>query len=514
MLALAARVADPFAEARAELDGLEAFLGSPEACNMTHSDLERELEKRGRELMRQLLQAPLQVRGQGEAAEPVQGSDGVVRDEPRLHERGLETIFGEVRVERAGYGAEGVDSLHPLDAKLNLPVEVYSHEVRRRAAEAAAQGSFNEVVHGLSQTTGAQVAKRQVEELVVRAAQDFQAFYHQRYEWRSPQETGSILVLTVDGKGVVMRREDLREGTRKRAEECQHKLRTRLSRGEKRNAKRMATVAAVYTMAPQVRTAEQVLRCLAPRHERETLERPPPESKRVWASVQETPEEVIKEGFREARLRDPEGRKRWVALVDGNETQLQILRKLFRRYGYYPLIVLDFAHVAEYVWKAGMALLGEGQAQLDTWATDHLLGVLRGRSGQMAAGMRRSATRRGLAPETREAIDRCAHYLLKYARYLRYDEYLALGLPIATGVIEGACRYLVKDRMERTGARWSLKGAEAVLRLRALWASGDFEAYWAFHEKQEYLRNHAVRYADGQIVPMRGSPRPPLKRVK
>ena len=97
---------------------------------------------------------------------------------------------------------------------------------------------------------------------------------------------------------------------------------------------------------------------------------------------------------------------------------------------------------------------------------------------------------------------------------MRYDEYLALGLPIATGVIEGACRYLVKDRMERTGARWSLKGAEAVLRLRALWASGDFEAYWAFHEKQEYLRNHAVRYADGQIVPMRGSPRPPLKRVK
>ena len=128
--------------------------------------------------------------------------------------------------------------------------------------------------------------------------------------------------------------------------------------------------------------------------------------------------------------------------------------------------------------------------------------------------MRRSATRRGLAPEGREAIDRCAHYLLKYARYLRYDEYLALGWPIATGVIEGACRYLVKDRRERTGARWSLKGAEAVLRLRALWASGDFEAYWAFHEKQEYLRNHAARYADGQIVPMRGSPRPPLKRVK
>jgi len=180
MLALAARGADAFAEARAELDGLEAFLGSQEACRRTHRDLERELEKRGRELLRQLSPAPLQVRGPGEAAEPVQGSDGVVRDEPHLHERGLETVFGEVGVEGAGYGAEGVDSLHPLDANLNLPVEVYWHEVRRRAALAAAQGSFEEVVHSLGETTGAQVGKQPVEELVARAAQDFPAFYQER----------------------------------------------------------------------------------------------------------------------------------------------------------------------------------------------------------------------------------------------------------------------------------------------------------------------------------------------
>jgi len=234
-----------------------------------------------------------------------------------------------------------------------------------------------------------------------------------------------------------MRREDLREGTPKRAEESQPKLRTRLSRGEKRNAQGMATVAAVYTMAPQVGTAEQVLRGLAPCQERESSERPPPESKRVWASVQESPEEVIQEAFREARGRDPEGGKGWVALVDGHETQLKILRQLFRRYGYYPLIVLDLVHGAEYVWKAGMALWGEGRARLETWVSDHLLAILQGHAGHVAAGMRRSATRRGLAPEGREAIDRCAHYLLKYARYLRYDEYLALGWPIATGSSRG-----------------------------------------------------------------------------
>ena len=104
--------------------------------------------------------------------------------------------------------------------------------------------------------------------------------------------------------------------------------------------------------------------------------------------------------------------------------------------------------------------------------------------------------------------------MLKYTAYLRYDQYLQQGLPIATGVIEGACRYLVKDRMDRTGARWSLQGAEAVLRLRALRSSGDFDAYWRFHEQQEYLRQHAARYADGQVVPIRARQRRHLKRVK
>jgi hypothetical protein len=508
-----APTAEPFAEARAQFGALEAFLGSQEACRLTHSELERELEQRGRELLRQLLQAHLEVRGPGEAVGPVTGADGVGRDQSRLHERGLETVFGTVQVERVGYGAEGVASLHPLDAELNLPPERYSLEVRRRVAEEAAKSSFDEVVQLLAGTTGAQVGKRQVEELVRRAAQDFDAFYQTRYEVRPAEETGAILVLTADGKGVVMRREDLREATRQRAARTPHKLAHRLSRGEKRNAKRMATVAAVYTIAPYVRSPEAVLGTLAPQHGREPPERPRPERKRVWASLEQTPDEVLREAFREARRRDPDGQKRWVALVDGNEPQLESLQRLFRREGYRALIVLDFIHVAERVWKAGRDFHREGSEALEAWVTERLLGILRGRAPHVAAGMRRSATRQGLAEEARVGVDACADYLLKYAPYVRYDRYLGEGLPIATGVIEGACRYLVKDRMDRTGARWSLHGAEAVLRLRALRSSGDFEAYWRFHEQQEYRRHHAAQYADGQAVPIRGRQRH-LRRVK
>jgi len=97
---------------------------------------------------------------------------------------------------------------------------------------------------------------------------------------------------------------------------------------------------------------------------------------------------------------------------------------------------------------------------------------------------------------------------------MHYQEALAAGLPIATGVIEGACRYLVKDRMDRTGARWSLTGAEAVLRLRAIRASGDFDAYWEFHLSQDKERNHASRYEDAKIPDALPPPKARLRRVK
>lgn len=518
MSALPAQTDEPFDAARKLFSEMESYLISKDARNLTHSELERELEKRGRELMRSLFQAHLDVRGPGEAVGPVEGSDGVVREQERLHKRGLETVFGEVQVQRLGYGAKGVDSLHPLDTDLNLPPELYSHEVRRRVAEEVATGSFAAAVKQLSDHTGAHVGRRQVEELAARAAQDFDRFYEEREgdATRSRGASGSILAISADQKGIVMRREDLREATRRRAETTQHKMLTRLSRGEKRNAKRMATVAAVYSIAAYVRRPEDIVRVLAPHNEREKGSRPRPENKRVWASVEKEPEQVIKEAIREARCRDPERMKMWVVLVDGSRSQLDILLKLLRRYGIIGvLIVVDFVHVSEYVWKAGIALCGEANEKLALWVSKHLLAILRGRSGHVAAGIRRSATLQKLDRKARKAVDSCAKYLLNHSQYLRYDKYLALGLPIATGVIEGACRYLIKDRMDITGARWSLVGAESVLRLRALQSSGDFDEYWRFHEQQEYQRNHAARYAEQRVVPIRDSVRHPhLKRVR
>ena len=484
---------------------------------MTHSDLERKLEAQGRELLRLMLQEHLDLRSPGKAMGPVRDEQGTERNQTRLHERTLGSVFGPVQVRRVGYGAERSASLHPLDGELNLPPERYSHELRRRAAVEAAKGSFDEALESLQRYSGTKVPKRQLEELVARAAEDFDVFYEQR-SVATEVAKGSLMILSFDGKGVIMRKKDLREATRKAAEKRKRKLSKRLSKGEKRNAKRMATVATVYTIAPFVRTPQQVARGLAPVHEVEKVKRPRPQSKRVWASLEKTPEEVIAQAFEEAHKRDPAQEKTWFALVDGNPTQLEILPRLAKSYGVGLIVVLDLIHVTEYLWKASTVFHDEGSREREEWVSQRLVEILCGHSSRVAGGIRRSATLRGLALEEREAADDCCDYLLKYASYLRYDQYLAMGAPIATGVIEGACRHLVKDRMELMGARWRLPGAEAVLRLRALRSSGDFDEYWRFHETREYERNHAANYANHE-VPATGKTRsrehkPDLKIVK
>src|SRR6266446_9650910 len=488
-------VQDQFYEARMEFEDLIAQLLSPTAAGLTHSQAEGLIEGHGREVLRQLLQGWLESRGVGDVGPALAGQDGVQRTQRRLHSRALESLFGTVHVERLGSGAPGQESLHPLDAALNLPEERYSHALRKKVAVEAARSSFEEVVEAIVEHTGAQVPKRQAEERCQRAAQDFEAFYTQRraQPQASPTAAGSIVVLTTDAKGGPMPKEGLRAQTRKAAEGSAHQLRTRVSKGEKRHRKRMATVAAVYRIAPSVRRADDIVRELAPVQEVRTERRPQPQGKRVWASVRQEPRTVITEMFDEARGRDPAGQHPWVVLVDGQEHQLRLIRQEVKRRSVSVTLILDLFHVLEYLWAAAFAFHAEGSAEAELWVRTQLLAVLRGRVSQVAAAMRRSATVRALNARQRAAVDKCADYLLKYRDMLRYDQYLAAGYPIGTGVIEGACRYLVKDRMERTGARWSLDGDEAVLRLRALGTNGVCVAYYASGDHREYERNHASR---------------------
>jgi hypothetical protein len=234
----------------------------------------------------------------------------------------------------------------------------------------------------------------------------------------------------------------------------------------------MAEVAAVYDAAPVPRTAADVL----PGPHRRAQRRPGPKATGKWltASVTDDTATVIAAGFAEADRRDPDHARTWVALVDGNSHQIERIHAEARRRTVEVTIVVDFIHVAEYVWKAAWSFFPQGDQQAEQWVHAQLDKILQGKAGTVAAAIRRKATYHGLDPGKRAGADACATYLLNKKRYLDYPTALAAGWPIATGVIEGACRHLVKDRMDLTGARWGLQTAEAVLRLRAVIANGDY----------------------------------------
>jgi hypothetical protein len=285
-----------------------------------------------------------------------------------------------------------------------------------------------------------------------------------------------------------MRKDALREATRKKAEASVGKLPRGFCRKVKSNRKRMATVAGLYHIDRHRQFAPMRL---VPDTKKPT---PKPVAKKLWASLECSMQAVIETGFKEALRRDPKRQAEWVAVVDGDLTQIDLIEKAAKKYGVTLVTIVDIMHVLEYLWKAAHALFAKEDPEGAKWVSDKISQLLEGQVGSMVRSLRRGATLKGLRAKQREPIDHCATYLSNHAPYLNYPLYLAKGYPIATGVIEGACRHLVKDRMDITGARWGLEGGEVVLKLRALYINGDFDAYWAFHEKQEYKRNHQAKF--------------------
>jgi hypothetical protein len=487
-----------FAGSRDRFEAVLGWLQGSEAEGLSHAELETRLQVDSRELFRQLFQDHLDLRAHNETRlAVVVGAEGVPRTRAETgHTRVLVTVFGQVTVKRIAYRAPGQPNLHPADWLLNLPRERHSHGMRALAVVEATRGSFDDVVDAVCRATGQQVGKRQVESLAARAAVDVDAFYTGR---KPPAGAGDdVLVISCDGKGVVMRPDALRKATAAAAAVANPKLATRLSKGEKRNRKRMAEVGTVYDATPAVRTPGDIL-ATTERERANTTPGPVTRNKWLVASVVDDATSVVAQIFAEADRRDPCRDRTWIALVDGNNHQINRITAEARTRHVPVTIIIDFIHVLEYVWKAAWSFHKEGDPAAEAWVQDKARAILDGKATRVAGAIRRQATKAGLDHAQRAGADLCAGYLTKKAPYLDYPTALANGWPIATGVIEGACRHLVKDRMDITGARWSLDGAEAILKLRAVRTNGDFEPYWAYHLSRERHRVHQTHYADNLI---------------
>jgi hypothetical protein len=453
------------------------------------------LAERGREVLRQMLQDHLDLRAAREedsAKEhrtPVAGADGISRSRLETgHGRLLATLFGTVQVRRCAWRRPGAGNVYPADAALSLPAPRHSHTLARLAVLEAVRGSFETAHAAITSRCGPVIGKRQIEQAVVNAAGDIAAFYAARIPM--PATASTLLVISADAKGIVMRPGALRPATA-RAAARQGKMRTRLVAGEKPNRKRMATLACVYDAEPAPRRPHDVIAPPGGRHGHRTL-RPRPKARAKWlaGSVEHDPAEVIAAAFDQAEARDPARQRTWVILVDGAEHQLGLIRAEAARRGITIHILIDLIHVLEYIWKAAWSLHTAGDPAAEDWVAVKALAVLAGDSARVAAGITAEAGAAGLTAGQRNGADTCVRYLTSKQEYLRYDQALAAGWPIATGVIEGACRHLIGDRLDITGARWGLAGAEAILTLRAVISNGDFEEYWRFHLAREHQRRY------------------------
>ncbi|MFE3281270.1 ISKra4 family transposase [Nocardia sp. NPDC059239] len=491
--------AGPFAASRQSFDALVADLESTRTARFSHDELEDLIAGRGRELLRQLLQDHLDLRADREETALTAARDGgrLPAGRHRLergHSRALATVVGTVQVRRCAVRALGQPNIYPADAALSLPVGRHSHGLRKQAVLEAVRSSYDTTHSAISSRCGPVAGKRQLEDLVAAAAVDIDDFYTTRTPQPATRET--LLVLTADAKGIVMRPDSLREPTRRAAARATPVFRTRLASGEKPHRKRMATLAAVYDTAPAPRRPHDVITVPGGPRSPGRPPRPGPHAVNIrrTTSLVKDPTEVIAAAFAEADARDPTHERTWIVLVDGDPRQIDRIRAEAARHRVNIHIVLDLIHVIEYAWTAAWCFYSPGEPAAEDWVAARILQILTGHADQAADAIAARADAAGLAPERRGGADAAIRYLRRHLEYLRYDTALEHGWPISTGLIEGAARHLVADRLDITGSRWGLTGAEAVLTLRTLISNGDFDSYWNFHLTREHQRVHPTNY--------------------
>jgi hypothetical protein len=483
-------------------------LAGDEADSWTETQVEGHVAREGRELQRKLIQAHLDVRFERErtAVARTKAARRLQRRrakwpivEVRARRRQLETQFGRVAVSRHSQKVRGRRARFAMDRRLNLPKDMYSLPLRRWIVEQVCDVSWDGALKRMASQTAAHVPKRQAEQLVQRSAKDLEAFYESRFTPLDPSK-GRVLVLSSDAKGVRVLHRALRDQTREAAEaEAQSAVRGDPMAPKKlrRHDRRMAAVTAVWEQDLYWRTPEEIIAQLrAPRGESSEREKrrqlPRPLNKRLRATLLKGQREAIREMFDEADRRDPQRQCTTIVLVDGLESQLTAVLDEARAHNRTVIVVADLIHVIHYLWQLGEILCDKDDVATDAWVLDRLALLLRRPNVQATLGrIRREGEQASLGRGKQKAFDKALGYLDKIAEYIRYQEFIGRGFPIATGVIEGACRHLIQDRLGITGARWDLPSAEAVLKLRAVRSSGDFEDYWTFHEQQEALRNYA-----------------------
>lgn len=462
-------------------------------------EVERDIWNQLLDLGRQAFAWFLQLHGSGDVGPQVALPDGASAQRlEQTHTRDYRTVFGTFTIERTCYGSREGQAITfvPLDNRLQLPESDYSYLLQQWGQLLGAESAFARVADTLEEILGVKQPVDSLERINRNMATTVEAFREQRPQPKARDE-GEVFVVSADGKGIVMRRNP--DDPRPKA----HR-----GKGDKANKKRMAIVGAIYSVNRHVRTAEEVTAALfrdMPSPGDKKARRPEPVGKHVWGrlslaadgSLGEPMDAVFGWQAKELGRRNKSGTKELVCVMDGQECLWDGCR---RHLPAGVVEVLDILHVTPRLWQASHLFCKEGSQEATRFVRDRVLRVLRGECKGVVMGLRRQATLQKLCPSKRKTLETICKYLSGNAGRMRYDEYLRKGYPIASGVIEGACRSYVKDRMERSGMRWSRAGAQAMLDVRSEYLNGDWQAFQDFRIQHEAKRLYPHRQMVERLV--------------
>lgn len=467
---------------------------------------ERKVWKRVREIGFEAMQLFVSLQGDGDLGE--QAAD---KDDRRLvrstqpADTVVRSIFGQHEFNQFTYsrGKNKTIELRPVSARMQLPEHRWSYLLQEFSQIFVVDQAFRQAADNLQEVFGGKYSVDTVEQTNRRMGADADRFLD-RLPTPARKEEGELLVATADCKGVPLVKEDAAktaafETARKRP-----------------GNRRMATVTSVYSVDRCVRTAESIVAALF-RDEPDaatasTAERPRPQHKHTTAhlpTIEIDGDAAVQisgihegtawlAGQVEARIGDGQT---LVVVMDGQESLWDAAESYLgcedRR-----VSILDFLHAAVYIWEAA-ALFHHDRADREAFTRQRLLSLLRGEVSGVIRGLRRMGSIHNLCGEPLKELTRIAGYLEKHRLRMKYDEYLREGYPIASGVIEGACRHLVKDRMERSGMRWTLEGARSMLNVRAVFQSDHWQTFQTQRITKHTAADHPHRNLLADYQPLR-----------
>lgn len=487
--------------------GIKAYIEGAVGREELH-EVEVALFRKLQRLGREFLEAFIAMSGTGyEPGNPPLSEDGRKMKYKGIDPKGSPylSIFGEIRIYRAAFAHPDGGRQYPIDGQLNLPDHKYSYLLLKWLQKASAEEDFHTAVDRFNEIFGFSFFPDLPHSQGLPIAEYVEPFYDQ-VEAPLVQTEGSHIAISADCKGVRILKSE-REQT-----EPETPVKARRGKGEKPGIKKDAVVVTDFSFDPHPRDAQEIVKGLLnqftekeqeqakkdrQQRRKEGLSEPrEPHNKHVFATL-EGKKAAFSHLLDRVEKRDPQGQKPLAVLLDGDPYLEDGLLKQLKIRGLADRVdawILDIIHACEYLWPVATALSGEKDPNRVKWMETKLYALLDSKVGYVMGGLKQIRTKNRLSRHQKNVIQKAITYFENHQHMMDYATYLEKGYPIATGVVEGTCGSLVKDRMEQSGMRWSIVGAQAVLAQRAVVKNGDWDSFFTYYIDSERNRLYPTIY--------------------